>query len=1137
MFGVSINLYWWQRLLIAIGSIIALHASSSVAQTPDATLPNNSNVKLEGNIRVISGGTTVGANLFHSFSEFSVPTGSGVTFNNALDIQNILTRVTGTEASNIDGLIRASGKANLFLLNPNGISFGKDASLDIGGSFVASTANAIKFDSGFEFSAKAPQFQPLLTISVPVGLQYGDNPGKIKVQESILSVKPSQTLALVGGNINIEGGGEGFLSALGGRIELGGLTSAGIVDIEGQQSENMFKLTSLRFNEAPIRADIFLNNFAYLDVRGSGSGSIAINAQNLKILDDSGFGGSLLLAGIAEGKGTPEAIAGDITLNATEKILVTGNSRIRNNVEPNAVGNAGNINIITDSLELTSGAQLNTGTFGQGNAGNININARDRITFEGRGDVESSGAYTNVETGAIGNGGNINISTGSLFLNNDSILFASTFGKGSAGNVFVKANNIVSLTNGIILSTVESGAVGDGGDININAGSLSLKDGSQLLTRVSEAYENQIAGRGSAGDVNIDVTGEVTIDGIKNDMYPSAIFSNVGTDAIGNGGNINISAGSLSLTNDGYLSASIDPEAKGNGGNITIKTDLFSATTNSALEVSTQGDGTSGNIYITAKEFLLSSNAALIGDVGPTGQGGGNIDLLVDGTVSLLGGTETSITGESTRITAGVQPYGQGKSGNVTIKANSLILKDGAIIKASTQGQGPAGNIDINTNVLDISGSSPTSGLISGLFTSTDSSFKAGDIVINTTTFKIADSAALSASTLSSGQGGNIRVNTRLFEAINGGQLITTTSGSGQAGNIIVNASNQVNISGVDQTYNARIDKIKANEERIRQYFSNPDEASFQLSLIANAIKKTGNKSGLFVNTEPNSTGKGGNINTQQLTVTSGAQITANSQGSGNAGSIEGTFNRMLLDKGATINADTTGDGGNINLQSPLLILRRGSNITTNASGSNITGGNININARNGFVIAIPKENSNIRADSASGRGGNITIKNLAGIFGIQASNQPSGASEITAKGATPQLSGNIQITPPDVNPNNGLIELPITLVDASNQISTACTPGSRQFNNTFTATGRGGLPISPNEPLQDQNTYSAWVRFQTKPESNTVKINQPSLIALAPTIIEASGWITDKSGNIELVAPDKASPLTEHSVSCIVSK
>lgn len=225
---------------------IALSGDCAFAQiTPDTTLGSeNSRVTSTGAVDSIDGGAIRGANLFHSFQEFNANEGRSAYFSNPAGIENILTRVTGANPSNILGTLGvAGGNVNLFLINPNGIIFGPNARLDVGGSFVGTTANAIGFGNEGFFSATNPSNPELLTVN-PDALLFnqiraasiennsvansGLNPSGFMARG--LRVPDGNSLLLVGGDINVDGGG---LYAVGGRVELGGLAGAGTVGLNG----------------------------------------------------------------------------------------------------------------------------------------------------------------------------------------------------------------------------------------------------------------------------------------------------------------------------------------------------------------------------------------------------------------------------------------------------------------------------------------------------------------------------------------------------------------------------------------------------------------------------------------------------------------------------------------------------------------------------------------------------------------------------------------------------------------------------------------------------------------------------------------------------------------------------------------
>ena len=322
----NISFACWQYL----ASIFYVLFSSSVrAQiVPDNTLPINSLVTSQDKTININGGTQVGNNLFHSFEQFSLSTGSTAYFNNTLNVQNIISRVTGLSVSNIDGFLKANSNANLFLINPNGIILGPNAVLNIGGSFLATTANRINFADGSQFSAKAPQNQPLLTVSSPIGLGFDGNPGVIQAQgtghnltlnspfspfirtisSNGLRVKPEKTLALVGGDVTLEGG---KLGASGGRIELGSVDK-GVVHIN--PASNGWNLS---YEDAISFKNIQLSQQSIADVSGFGSGSIQAQAAEVEL-----GGGSIFLI-----QNQGKNLSGDIIVNAFEELRIIGTSR------------------------------------------------------------------------------------------------------------------------------------------------------------------------------------------------------------------------------------------------------------------------------------------------------------------------------------------------------------------------------------------------------------------------------------------------------------------------------------------------------------------------------------------------------------------------------------------------------------------------------------------------------------------------------------------------------------------------------------------------------------------------------------------------------------------------------------------
>jgi filamentous hemagglutinin family protein len=1111
---------------------------------PDETLANESSV-LTPNVNIkdsevdrIDGGAKRGTNLFHSFREFNVGENQKIYFSNPTEIKNIFSRITGTNISNIQGTLGVDGIANLFLINPNGIIFGANASLDLKGSFLASTADAVKFADGISFSATNPSERSLLSINVPIGLQLPGNPQRIELQGSNLALDSAKTLAFVGGEVTLNGG---KISNPGGTVELGGLATENTVGLN-----NVDGNLSLTFPEEIARADVSLSNYE-VNVSADGGGSIAIHAKDLKLA-----GASTLQGGITKTSNLASVNdrAGDIIIDATGQISLD-NSSIFAGVAKELVGNGGNIKISTSSLSLNNGARLSTAHSGeQGNAGNVIINARDTVSFDAEDSIDYSNVLTNVGVGAQGdlpggNAGEITITTGSLYFNNGARLNSSNAGRtGNAGNVTINATNTVYFEgsdrsenfNGGIMTIVQPAGKGNAGDIIITTASLYLKNGASLLTRNSGT-------QGNSGNVTITATNQILFDGEAFDYKPSGIFVNAipgspeNTDSV-NAGQISITTGSFYLTNGARLEANTN--RVGNAGNIKIDAleQVSFEGTNSQNEpsgafanVQTGGKGKGGDINISTNELLLIDGARI--ESTSLGNGGGGqvtIDTLerveLSGVFDFFNTELQKPEKKPGGVFTTVRGTGVGNAGNITITTNFLSITGGAKLETLTRGQGNAGNVIIEARdifldgvVLQPDGENSLPSSIASSVQPTGNG-NGGNIVINTSSLKLTDGALFTASTRGEGNGGNIFINTDNI-SVDGFGINNVSSGiyssvdkpdtgnaKGQGGRIVIEA-NSLSLSNGALLSTGTFDEGNAGDIEIK---AKNVEITRGAQILTTAAS-SGNAGNITINTNGgNITLIGSDPNLKKRNYNLAPNILKNQ------GEASGLF--------ANTTEESTNSGGNIAVESGLLTMRDGAKITTNNEGSS-NGGNINIAAD--FIIASPSENSDISANAIRGNGGNVTI-DARGIVGIADREKNTLESDITASSEL-GIDGTVSIDSTTIDPNQGLIVLPEKIVDASALITTSCGVNEENSAGQFSMTGRGGLPTNPNEVLSSQDlwedlrseNFDNKVRSQLNPAPQ--KIDRP-----LATIAEATGWNVSKNGKVTLVATNSNAKNISHS-------
>ena len=754
------------------------HAQSNIV--PDDTLGANGTVVIpDASVKgspaeLIEGGVQRGVNLFHSFDQFNVGEGLRVYLANPAGIENILSRVTGINPSDIQGTLGVDGAANLFLLNPNGIIFGANARLDVQGSFVGSTANAYAWENDGYFSATEPESSRLLTIN-PGALffnQVASVSGNI-INTGTLAV--GKDLTLSGLNLDLQGrlsaGGNltlsametlkirdsialPFVAAAGQKLLLMGNQSVDILALTHPDS-GLFSLGDMVLRSSnPIIGDAYYwsgGNFSIEDIDGSLGNLSSPHDPIIRSAGDVSFknydgaslhifaGGSVTVDNVKiTGSDPANNIQETVTLSNGTTISIDGSTRPTLDIRAGttAIGNPMPItgNPMPEQLELSkvpTTANIKIGeVMIEPPNGQVFLTNQYQPNSAVTGSIEVTTIDTSNTSNTVENAGDVIIDSGkdiiligtNSFTDEQGLIFADTSGPGQGGQIKLVANQEILLRDGFLVTSETSGS-GNGGEITIEAESLIVRDGAVVAARTF--------GEGDAGRVTINASESVQVIG----GFDISISTQALENSTGNGGDLSITTSELLVKDGVRIATGTLEDSTGNGGNLTINAQRLLLQNAGQITANTLGKGDAGDVTINASESVQ-----VIG-IGVSGE---------DTFPSLI---STRADENSTR-----------DAGNLTINTQQLLVKDGGQVSVSTFGKGNAGELTINASEsVEVIGVSANGKFSSGILAQAleGSTGDAGSLKINTQQLLVEDGAQVNAITFAEGNAGNVTISAK----------------------------------------------------------------------------------------------------------------------------------------------------------------------------------------------------------------------------------------------------------------------------------------------------------------------------------------------------------------------------------------
>lgn len=720
-------------------------------------------------------------NLFHSFSVFDIASGESATFSGPANITNIISRVTGGGASSVDGAINSSiSGASLFLINPNGIMFGPNASLNVSGSFHASSAGYLVLGNGGRFDAVTPG-NSVLTSAPPAAFGFLGTPAGISVTDTRLQVANGQTLSLVGGDITTQ---NALLYAPEGTVQVASVGAAGQVGVDVSTLDPG--------SYGPMGS---------IDVSHPGS-------VTARFVPGVGFVGNLDASG-GDG-GTVVIRGGNIVLDSALVFADSGS------------GSSGRVDIrAADQLHASNGATVSADHFGTGPGGVVTVEAGEVILDKG-GRLQADNYTPNP-------GGSIRVTAGTVTIeeksdpalalvgDQESGLFAAAFDSGEGADVTVNANT-VSVGGGGAIELNTDTAGGDGGDLSVTADLVQLHDDGAVRVNTFGSGEagdvtltvdrleitsggsiaSQSLGAGTAGNIDITATGRVSVRGTGS-TDPSGIYSNAFSS--GNGGRIAVTAPDIDVDNGARIQAGVGASqsvaglppatAATQAGSIDLQGERVSVT--GLAQVSTQSDnaGQAGDIQVQADETLAIGSPAgavqsgLFSSASGTGAGG---NVVIRGGVLMMDGGAINVSSATS-----------GNAGTISATLDAAALQNGAQISTSVSGTGSGGVLSVSAAGDVMLDGRASDGFRTGIYSQTGGSGAGGAVVVAAGNVVLHDGATINSESLGSGDAGDINI-TAVNNVDMNNASISTAAANADGGNIKVTASDRVYLKNSDIT-------------------------------------------------------------------------------------------------------------------------------------------------------------------------------------------------------------------------------------------------------------------------------------------------------------------------------------------------